>query len=180
MSRGMSLVEVMVGVALVTIVLMATYSIFVLSQQTQRKINDRAEIVQNERALLDRLARELRQANKVVTSLPANEILFEDGHNNLEDGIIKYLRYYLSGTDLYREIGHYYFPIAPAVYVRHNETDANGYSPTYSTEETKLIGEYISSLSFTGTNSDLTITMTLIKNSQTLTLSTNVSPRNTQ
>jgi len=169
--------ESLVGVFIITLLLLATYSIFILSQQTQRKVDDRAEAVQNERAILDRLSRELRQANKTVTVLPANEIIFEDGHGNLDSDPIQYLRYYLSGTDLYREVRYYYFVAAPETHVRYDETDENSNPPSLQVSEDRLVGEYINSLSFSGSDT-ITITIAFNKNNQILNLSTDVVPRN--
>jgi len=178
MPRGFSVMESLVGVFIITLLLLATYSIFILAQQTQRKVDDRAEAVQNERAIMDRLSRELRQANKMVTVLPANEILFEDGHGNLESNPIQYTRYYLSGTDLYREVRYYYFAASPEIHVRYDETDAGGNSPSVGISEDRLVGQYINSLTFAGSDT-ITITVTFNKNNQIVTLSTDVAPRNT-
>ena len=56
------------------------------------------------------MAREIRQANDIVTVLPVDdsdpdlvthELQFEDGHNTNQ---IQYIRYYLNGTDLMPEV----------------------------------------------------------------------------
>ena len=177
MPRGFSIMESVVGIFTITLVLLATYSTFILSQQTHRKVDDRAEVVQNERAVLDRMARELRQANVIATTLPTNEIMFEDGHGNLENNPIQYLRYHLSGTDLYREVRYYYFASDPETHVRYNETDDQGYAPDSQTTEDRLIGEYVNSLTFSG-SATITISLILSRNNQTVTLSTDVAPRN--
>lgn len=174
---GFSLIEVTIGLAIITLLLLTVYSIFITSRQTQRRVDARAEIVQNERATLDRLAREVRQANTIVTMLPASELLFEDGHGNLDNIPIQYIHYHLQGTDLYREVRYYYFASAPTTHVYYNETDNNGASPSLTTTEDRLIGQYITSLTFSGSDT-ITIAITFTLNGETLTTSSDVTPRN--
>lgn len=174
---GFSLPEVMIGLIIMLLILMAVYSIFILSQQTQRRVDDRAEVVQNQRAMLDRLTREIRQANRIVTALPAAEILFEDGHGNLEGTPLQYIRYYLQGTDLYREVRYYYFAGDPATHVYFNDTDGGGNLPSSSVTEDRLVGEYLTSLGFSGSGT-ITISLSFSQNNQTVILTADVTPRN--
>jgi prepilin-type N-terminal cleavage/methylation domain-containing protein len=176
--NGFSLMEVMVSMFIVLLILLVVYAIFSFSQQIKPKIENRAEIVQNQRAIIDRISRELRQANNIVTTLPANEIVFEDGHGNLEDSPLQYLRYHLIGTNLYREIRYYYFNMDPSTHVHYDETDDLGNLPSINIVEDRLIGEYISSLSFNIASNNINIEATLILNNETLIISTYVSPRN--
>lgn len=174
---GFSLPEVMIGLMIVLLLLITTYSIFILSQQTQRRVDDRAEVVQNQRAMLDRMTRELRQANAIVTSLPAAEIIFEDGHGNLENSPLQYIRYYLQGTDLYRQVRYYYFAGDPSTHVKHNDTDGGGNPPLINIVEDRLVGEYTTSLGFSGSGT-ITISISFSQNNQTVTLTADVTPRN--
>lgn len=176
-SKGFSLFEVLVSIAIATLLLLATYSIFILSQQSERPIVNKSEITQNQRAILDRISRELRQANDIVSVLPDDEIQFEDGHGMLSGDPIQYLHYHLSGTDLYREVLYYYFPTDPNVHVYHDELDASSNTPLVFSVEDRLIGEYVNSLSFSG-NGTITININFAKGGQTLNITTDVSPRN--
>ncbi|MFH1111580.1 MAG: hypothetical protein V1712_00730 [Patescibacteria group bacterium] len=175
--KGVSLIEVMLTVFIALLLLLITYSIFNLSQHTKRSIEDRVELVQNQRAIVDRLFRELRQANAIVTSLPSNEILFEDGHGNLDNLPIQYLRYYLDGANLYREARYYSFAASPDTHVFYDEVDEFGSLPNVTIVENRLIGEYIAWLQFIG-DGTITIGLTFTKNNQTITLTSNVAPRN--
>ncbi len=189
MAKGFSLIETIIGVLLVAMLLLATYGIFILSQQTKRRLDNRAEIVQNERAILDRMARELRQANVIVPppsgpTLPGSQIKFEDGHSSLEaPDNIQYINYFLGtgndSTKLYREVGHYYFTSNNSKKVHYNDSGSG--TLVYQVDEgesgTGLIGEYITSLEFSG-NNVITITVAFAKNGQTINLSTNVTLRN--
>lgn len=176
-NRGFSIMEVMVGILITLLLLMATYAVFILAQRTERPIANRAEITQNQRAILDRMSRELRQATDIVNTLPANEIIFQDGHGVLSNEPIQYIRYHLNGTNLYREVTYYYFISDPSVHVLHDDLDAYGAPPLLNQVEDKIIGEYVSSLTFSGSDT-ITITTTFIKNGQSLNISTYVSPRN--
>ncbi len=176
--QGFTLVETVVGIFIGLLVILSAYSIFQLALRTKPRLQNRAEIIQNMRATFDRFSRELRQANIIVTTLPANEILFEDGHGNLDNTPLQYLRYHLVGSDLYREVSYYSFPGNPSTHVSYNDTDANGNLPTNTVTEDRLIGEYLSSLSFTTDGSTIAVTATLYLNHETLTLTTNVASRN--
>ena len=175
---GFSLVEVVVTIFITTLVIVTSYTILQLALKTKPRLQNRAEIVQNMRAIFDRFSRELRQANAILTTLPANEIMFEDGHGNLDNAPLQYLRYYLSGTDLYREVRYYSFATDPGTHVRSTDTDVNGNPPTETIAENRLVGEYITALSFDLSNGNITIAATLNLNTETLTLTTNVAPRN--
>ncbi|HBH17287.1 MAG TPA: hypothetical protein DDW92_03435 [Candidatus Veblenbacteria bacterium] len=177
LTRGFSVLEVMVSILIGLLLLMATYSVFILSQRTEKPIANRAEITQNQRAILDRVTRELRQANDFVTTLPDDEILFEDGHGVISNDPVQYIKYHLSGSDLYREILYYYFAADPLTHVLHDELDQFGNPPLVQSVEDKIIGEYINSLTFSG-NGTITISLEFIKNGQTLIITTDVSPRN--
>ncbi len=172
-----SLIEVGIAVTIVIMLMIVTYSVFIMSQQTQRKVDSRAEIVQNQRATFDRLTRELRQANTILTALPASELKFEDGHGNLAGNPTVYVRYYLQGTDLYREVSYYYFAPDTITHVFYSDTDGGGNPPSLSVTEDRLVGEYVSSLSFSGSGT-ITVSTTFTNNSQILTLTSDVSPRN--
>lgn len=175
---GFSLLEVMVGIFISLLILIAVYAVFAFSIQNKPKIENRAEIIQNERTIIDRISRELRQATKIVTPLPSNELLFADGHGNLDNTPLQYLRYHLVGTDLYREVRYYYFSPDPNTHVKYNDTDNNGNLPSISVTENRIIGQYINSLNFNGTNLNINIAITFQLGNEGISISTYVSPRN--
>ena len=129
----------------------------------------------------DRISREIRQAKEIVTDLPEtnnnppNEITFEDGHNVNE---INYIRYYLDGADLRRQIIFYYFdPPGQSVHARWNAKDQSGQSPKSAVSEDKLIAEYFQTLEFYEPNA-INIYAELLKNNHYLYLATKVFGRN--
>src|SRR5258708_6585507 len=91
-----TLIELLVAVLVSSLLISATISIYGLYRKSMLRDQSRADNDQNGRVALDRMAREIRQANALVTALPASEIEFEDGHA----GDLSYHRYYLSGTAL--------------------------------------------------------------------------------
>jgi hypothetical protein len=126
------------------------------------------EISQNGRVILDRLAREIRQAEEIVGE-PSNEIMFEDGHTER----LQYIRYYLQDQNLKRQQIIYYFEADPSVLVRYDATDPDGNSPTEEIEKDELIAEKIENLQFNYL-SLLSISLTL----DSTVFETKIYPRN--
>ena len=83
---GFTLTEVLVTIVVFALVTGAIYSITLFNQKAYREGETAAEITQNGRVILERMTREIRQAEEIVTVLPeerlnpAGEILFQDGH----------------------------------------------------------------------------------------------------
>ena len=132
-TRGFTLLELLISISIFVLVMLTVYSLFSLGQRAYRRGGEEMEIWQNARTSLDRMTREIRQAENIVTVLPpsetdplnppVNELQFQDGHDNTE---IIYIRYYLDGTDLMRQRLGYYFPDTPAVYVKWDSLDSFG------------------------------------------------------
>lgn len=88
--RAFTLVEMVVSITILVLISGAIYSLFSLHQQSFQMAQEREELVQNGRVILERLSRELRQAKEITTSLPetsdipgfppSSEISFQDGH----------------------------------------------------------------------------------------------------
>jgi len=125
------------------------------------------------------MAREIRQAKEVVTVLPAtdssapNELQIEDGHNTSQ---IQYIRYYIDGTNLKRQIIVYYFDTDPSTYVRWDDTDPFG-GPSQTTLEDRIIGENFSDIDFFGI-SDINIELVLTKQGEQIETKSIINPRN--
>lgn len=172
-NHGFTLTELLVSMVIGVLLFGLVVSVFILNQNVARQTSIQGELLQNGRLLSDQLTRELRQAKELVTVLPASEIEFEDGHTTTQ---IQYVRYYLDGTDVYRQIKVYYFPNDPGDYVHFNDTDAFG-GPEEAILENRLVGEYLTSLLFT-MNGSMNITMTLEQRDVIISLTSNVAPRN--
>jgi len=117
------------------------------------------ELLQNGRIIIDRITREIRQSQDIVTSIPPtkteegfpppNEFQFQDGHGVPN---VQYVRYYLSGTELYKQRKVYYFSEEPNTYVYWDALDQYGQQPESQILEDKIIAEYISDIDFYGEN----------------------------
>jgi len=77
---GFTLVEMMVISCIFLILMSVVYSVFLFQQRAYKSGENSAEIIQNGRVILERITRELRQAKKIINTLPASEIKFQDGH----------------------------------------------------------------------------------------------------
>ena len=180
---GFTLIETLIAILVMALLLLIVLSSYLASQQSYTQTDNRAELTQNGRVILDRLERELRQAVTIVTILPADnsnpatiphEIFFEDGHNTNQ---LTYLRYFLDGTDLRRQSIVYYFTADPTNYVHYNDTDAYGQSPQSQILSDGLVGEYVTVLNFYG-QGVTTIALQLTKDNKTINLQTQFYGRN--
>lgn len=151
--RGFTIIELLISSAVGTLVLVIAYVSFVTGQKLYRRGILNAELSQNGRIALDRTSREIRQTGQVVTVLsptpptPAqNEIKFEDGHTDT----IQYIRYYLSGSELKREQGHYYFPSEPSAWVDYDAKDGYGAPANYMTDLDQVVAQNITFINFYG------------------------------
>lgn len=182
---GFTLPEIIVSLAIFVMVILLTGSIFSLSQTSYKKSSDLSELTQNNRVYLDRLSRELRQSINIITTLPpanddpanppADQIVFQDGHDSSQ---ITYIRYYLNGTDLMREHKAYYFDTAPEVYVYYDTLDAGDSPPDEIILENRVIGEYFNQIKFWGSSGIVNIYLKLIKNTNTFEIETSAYARN--
>ncbi len=84
--KGFTLTELLLVISILLIVTSAISGINLLSQRAYREGEVVAEITQNGRVILERMAREIRQTKEVITELPeeeinpSEEIMFHDGH----------------------------------------------------------------------------------------------------
>ncbi len=183
---GLTLIEVMLAIYIGMLIFLAMISVYFLGQSIYKTGSNRLEIVQNGRVTLDRLTRELRQTPEIITSLPVSkeepgnpppsEIQFQDGHQSTD---ISYIRYYLSDSELWRQVIVYYFEDETEIYVVWNAIGSGGESPSSEIQEDRLVGEYINDLQFYG-NTETTIEVSLIKNDASINLRTKIFGRNTQ
>lgn len=156
-NQGFSLLELLVSIAVFLVISSLIYASYSMLIRVSGWENRKVELVQNGRVALDRMVRELRQCEEIVTSIPStpddpgnpppSELLFQDGHMVTP---IQYIRYYLSGTELHRELLHYAFAGEPDVWVYWNQVDEFGGSPEQVTDDDDLIAEFITDLQFWG------------------------------
>ncbi|MFH1173434.1 MAG: prepilin-type N-terminal cleavage/methylation domain-containing protein [bacterium] len=182
--KGFTLAEIVVVIGIFVLIVILVLSIYMLSQKAYFLGDNKAEIDQNGRIAFDRLSREIRQTKEIVTQLPetdddqdfppANEIMFEDGHDSTE---LNYIRYHLIGTNLMRQVLYYYFSGDPDTHVVWDAKDEGGYSPIEMEVEDRLIGEYFDILEFYQPGA-VNIYAKLTKNTYHLYLNTKIFGRN--
>lgn len=183
-SQGFTLFEVLIAMAIGVLLLGLVFSIYSLTVRSLNASQTRAELTQNSKIILERITRDLRQTRALATILPATAgdplnpppavIEFLDGHNTTD---YQYINYYLSGTDLRRQIKHYYFASDPAIFVPFDAEDDFGNPALININEDHLVGQYISNLKFYGTDL-ITSELTLLKSGITHATATAVFGRN--
>lgn len=177
------MVEIIISLSISALIFILLSQIYLVAQNTYAETDGRAEITQNGRVILDRMVREIRQTPDIITQLSetatepiSSEIMFQDGHDISE---IKYIRYFLDGTDIKRQIIIYYFATDPDYYVHEYDTDKDEPHdpPIRQILEEKIVGEYASDIEFYG-GQLLNINLYLSKNGQSSIISTSVYGRN--
>jgi prepilin-type N-terminal cleavage/methylation domain-containing protein len=180
-SLGFTLVEMLIVMVIFILIATALYTVYNLNYKTYRDTEKSAEIIQNGRVILERMARELRQTKNVATDLSSSEaqatdtIIFEDGH---DISTVHYIHYFQDGTNINREVLAFYFSGDPSTYVSWNAAPPLGQTLQISTlDSSKIIGEYVSDLGFWG-KPVINITLTLQKQNKQINIKTAIFGRN--
>lgn len=176
-SKGFTLVEVLTVVFLGSIIIMTAYAVYLASYKSYKKNSESGELTQNARVALERVSREIRQTNEIISSSPSAEITFQDGHNTTQ---VQYIDYYQSGTDLYRRVNHYYFDLTPAVWEESTATSPSG--PLRKFEGTpQIVAQKIKTIQFSRgpvNQSIVTIYIEVTDGSRTYQFETKTTGRN--
>ncbi len=154
---GFTLVEILIAMAAATLVLIALYGVYIVNSRSYRRTIDQQELAQNARISLERMSRDIRQAERIVTELPPDDtdpmnpppsqIQFQDGH---ETSKIQYIVYYLTDTNLKRQVKHYYFSSSPSTWVAWNAQDEFGNLPNEAVDEDAIKADKIQLVKFYG------------------------------
>lgn len=183
-TKGFTLFEVLIGITIGSLLLGLVLSIYSLTTRSLASSQNRSELANNSRIIIDRLTRDLRQARQIATPLPTvsndpnlsppNEIEVQDGHNT---NSIRYARYYLAGTNLKRQIREYYFPAEPEILVTFDAVDDFSNPASVRIIEDELVGQHITGLAFYGINL-ITVELQLTKGQIVHTTATQFYGRN--
>lgn len=154
-----TLLEILVAVTISSLIVIAIYGVYIVTSRSYRATIARAELTQNGRIALERMSRDIRQSNDIVTELPLtnndllnpspNHIMFQDGHYTSG---VRYIEYKLEGQDLKRKVIHYYFSSDPTHWVLWNAQDQFGNAPIESTDLNEIKADKILDLDFYGDN----------------------------
>ncbi len=194
---GFTLVEILVAMAVFVIAVVLIFSIYFVSQKFYQKTETKAELLQNARVILERITRELRQTQSIVTVLPqtpdnpssppANEIEFQDGHIPSPYASLGseyyYTRYYISTTgEINRQYKVYCFDDCQtcSAYFKWNDTQIIDGVPTIAHGcllEDRIIGEFVKEIKIWGAGV-INIYLKLEKLNEQIYFQTNVFGRN--
>lgn len=196
LQSGFTLTEMVVAITIFVLIITAVYSAYTLSHRAYREGQSAAEITQNGRVILERTAREIRQAKEIITELADDEtgatstIEFEDGHTPIPSSYQElgsdyyYVRYYVNGNEFRRQYRVYCFddcgqlPNVCSSYHRWNairETTPTSTHPCIL--EDRAIGEYVAGLEFWGLPV-INVSATLEKDQKRIDLRTKIFSRN--
>jgi len=192
--KGFTLVEILVFIAIFLFVSIGIFNIFSFSQTFYGQEAIQSELLQNGRVILERITREIRQGEGMVTQLPqvpdnpTLEIEFQDGHTPSPyehlGSDYYYIRYYFSSStkELYRQYKVYCFDDCEYcnTYFRWDDTKIEGVDIIHTHAcvlEEKIIGEYIQDLNFWGSGL-INVSLTLNNRGQGLTFQTKIFGRN--
>jgi len=158
-NKAFTLLEILIAITISVTMLSVILSIYSLTMRSIGYSQDRGELSQNSRIIIERLTRDIRQARDIATILPEdkddllieppNELEIKDGHKT---EVFQYIKYYLSSTNLHRQIRQYYFADEPESLVPFDAEDDFSNPPLINIIEDELVGQYIRNIIFYGTN----------------------------
>jgi len=192
--KAFTLVELVVTIGILTMVVGIIFALYWTSQKFYQLTESQAEMLQNSRVVLERMNREIRQAQEIVTALsqspdnPSSQIEFQDGHHpspyDYLNSLYYYIRYYVSTTtgEMHRQYLVYCFDECSQCsnFFKWNDIQIiNGNTITTHpcVLEDKIVGEFIKELKIWGANI-ITIVLQLEKSSRQIEIQTNVFTRN--
>jgi len=187
-NQAFTLVELLVVIAISSSILAGAYAVYVSSTKAYRTNIANSELTQNARIALERISREVRQSADIITAMPedpsvgtpATEIKMQDGHNQWPGiGKIQYIRYYLSGSDLHRELTHYAFPDSSNDWVLYSTRGADNVEPDKIIDSDQIKAEQMSQIQFWGVK-NITINIAVSDGAQTYHFETKALGRNIQ
>lgn len=181
---GFTLIEILIAMAAGTTLVLGLYGVYVFTSKLHRTNVNQQELAQNGRIALERMSRDIRQAQAIVTTLPPTNddilnpppsfIQFEDGHYIAN---VQYIKYYLSDTNLKRQVIHYYFSASPTTWVKYNARDSFDNLPLESIDEDVIKADKIGTLQFYGGDT-VNIQLTTTNPENSFIFTTEVSGRN--
>ena len=183
--KAFTLVEILTVVFLGTIIIMAAYTVYLASYKSYKKNTESAELTQNARIALERMSREIRQAQDIIDPLymppsadspTQNIIVFQDGHTIFSTPspdptcFVQYIEYTISNNNLTRTIIQY----------RDEDDMCVKYNPLIIPvrRSSEIKAEKLKTLKFWGTNSLITIYLEVTDGKSTYQFETQTSPRN--
>jgi len=182
-NQGYTLFEILIAITVGVILLGLMLSIYSLSIKSLHFGTTRAELTQDARVMSERMTRDIRESKAIATILPQTktdqqnpppkEIEVRDGHGTE----LKYIKYYISDTNLHRQIKRYYFLSNPEISVPFDAEDDFQNPPEVEILSDNVVGQYIQDIIFYGDNI-VTFEMKIKKSDSSYTTKTSVYGRN--
>jgi len=157
-TKGFTLFEVLISITIGVTLLILLLSIYSLSMKSLSSGQKKAELTQDSRIVMERITRDIRETRHIATTLPQekddpqnpppSEIEIQDGHI----GTLQYIKYYLSDTNLRRQIIQYYFETEPEILVPYDAEDDFGNAPEVNIISDNLVGKFIENINYFGSN----------------------------
>jgi len=183
-TEGFTIPEVLIAITVGTMLLGLVLAIYTLTIQSLNSSQSRSELSQNSRIIFERVSRDIRQTRDIATVLPPDaddpinpppdDIELQDGH---QIDFFQYVRYYLDGTDIRRQVRRYYFAEDPGVLVPYDAEDDFGNPPLITIVSDNLVGQYVTAIGFYGIDL-ITVELTLQKGSVIHPTATQIFGRN--
>lgn len=179
---GLSLIEVIVGIALFSVAILIIGTFFTMSQSVYTKTEITGDLAQNARIVSERLSAELKQAESILTVLPdesedgVNEIFFRDGSGLQE---MRHIKYYQIGDKIKRSVSVCYFVFNPDEYVSCLEKDEFENYPEQLILEDFIIAERAESFKISKRGDLILVFLSFKKGRESFQLTTEIYPRNT-
>jgi len=158
MNKGLTLIEIIITIVVLAIVSLFTFSFINTSAKTYQMVKTQNGLYFEAAYALERISRELNDATYVISFL-SNSIVFQKVNYSTTVDNKQFVDYHLNGTDIIRASSTVSPPVAGQV-IASNAS--------------------VFSITATGTleNTSYNIIITLSRDSQTVTLSTTVCPKN--
>lgn len=172
--HGFTLVELILAASIASVLAGLTAASYIAIQRLVVRGQDDLVAAQTARVIIDRVSRDLRQAETVVNLIPPDSasglttLEFEDGHE-VDPAGPTYITYSLEGTTVRRNRHYYYLQSNPGQRLPYNAgvVGQGGFSVSEVTGENYLIADGVSDLRFYGSSSLVEIDTTITVNATT-------------
>ncbi|MDD5449297.1 MAG: prepilin-type N-terminal cleavage/methylation domain-containing protein [Candidatus Omnitrophica bacterium] len=101
--NGITLIEVSLALALISVILLALTNILGISLKNWELSGKRNELIQNGRVAMERITSDLRYAVS-ITTFTDDVLEFKTRYLENEDDSVEVIKYYKSGSNLYRQV----------------------------------------------------------------------------
>lgn len=152
--QAFTMVELLLAVGIGAAVLASASGLYLTGANVCRKAAAERELSRNGRAAIERITREIRQAEEIAMVISqqeeesSSEIMLRSGQ---DENALAYVRYYLEGIDLRRQEGFYYFESDPEkTPVPWNAAGHSGENPLWEINEDEIAAENFSKIEFFG------------------------------